>query len=440
MRLHFRLPAGILRYQVVKKHTNPLDEAALVDDPGFGRVGGAIMAVLERELSPAMARRAERYVGRDLMDIYTKVMAQERLSFEDAVRLYQTPDLSAVGYMANIVRERLHGDRAYYVRNQHINYTNICNKGCKFCSFYAKKGGPAPYEMDMAAVRNRLREHLDVPITEVHMVGGIDPRLPYQYYLDLLHTVKETRPGVHIKAFTAVELVQIQEVADKPLEEVLRELMAAGLDSLPGGGIEILSDRVHQELFERKLDGEEWMNVSRVAAKVGLTQYATMLYGHIETLEERADHLVKIRALQDETGHFVTMTPLSFHPENTELEHVPHPTGYDDLRNLAVARLVLDNFAHIKSFWIMNTPQITQLALWYGADDMDGTVHEYEITYKDGDQGNKKQQLTRKQMIRLIEEAGRVPIERDSLYHEVASQPEEAERPSSGFIPLSALN
>ncbi|MCW3095181.1 MAG: de-hypoxanthine futalosine cyclase [Chthonomonadaceae bacterium] len=398
------------------------------------------MAVQEREINSSIERRAERYVGRDLMDIYAKVMAQERLSYEDGVRLYKTPDLSAVGYMANIVRERLHGDRAYYVRNQHINYTNICNKGCKFCSFYAKKGGPAPYEMDMAAVRSRLREHMDVPITEVHMVGGIDPRLPYQYYLDLLHTVKETRPGVHIKAFTAVELVQIQEVAGKPLEEVLRELMAAGLDSLPGGGIEILSDRVHQELFERKLDGEAWMNVARIAAKVGLTQYATMLYGHIETLEERADHLVKIRELQDETKHFVTMTPLSFHPENTELEHVPHPTGYDDLRNLAVARLMLDNFAHIKSFWIMNTPQITQLSLWYGADDMDGTVHEYEITYKDGEHGNKKQQLTRKQMIRLIEEAGRLPIERDSLYHEIASDPEEVTVTTPNYIPLSALN
>ncbi len=383
-------------------------------------------------------RRAERYVGPDLIDIYDKVDAQERLSYEDGVRLYHTPDLNAVGYLANIVRERMHGDKAYYVRNQHINYTNICNKFCKFCSFYAKKGGPAPYEMDMAMVKQKLTAHLDVPITEVHMVGGIDPRLPYQYYLDLLRTVKETRPGVHIKAFTMVEIVEIQRQAKKPLEDVLRELMAAGLDSLPGGGIEILSERVHQELFDRKLDGAGWMDVARVAAKVGLTQYATMLYGHIETAEERAEHLVRIRELQDETKHFVTMTPLSFHPENTELEHIPHPTGYDDLRNIAVARLMLDNFAHIKSFWIMNTPQITQLALWYGADDVDGTVHEYEITYKDGEQGNKSQVLTRSQMIRMIEEAGRIPIERDSLYHEVESVPE-IEKPAHTFIPLPVL-
>jgi len=383
-------------------------------------------------------KRGERYVGAELRDIYAKVRAQERLTFEDAVRLYQTPDLSAVGYMANLVRERLHGDRTYYVRNQHINYTNICNKFCKFCSFYAKKGGPAPYEMDMAEVRRKLLAHIDVPITEIHMVGGIDPRLPYSYYLDLLHTIKEIRPNVHIKAFTAVELVEIARQAEKPLEAVLRELMAAGLDSLPGGGIEILSDRVHQELFDRKLDGDEWMDVARVAAKVGLTQYATMLYGHIETVEERAEHLVKIRALQDETQHFVTMTPLSFHPEGTELEHIPHPTGYDDLRNIAVSRLMLDNFPHIKSFWIMNTPQVTQLSLWYGADDVDGTVHEYEITYKDGEHGNKKQVLTRKQMIKLIEEAGRTPIERDSLYREVPALPEETS--DHLFIPLPVLH
>lgn len=393
------------------------------------------MSLIEHQIDSIARERALRTVGADLIDIYDKVAAQDRLSLEDGIRLYQSPNLSAVGAMANIVRERLHGDKTFYVRNQHINYTNICNKFCKFCSFYAKKGGPAPYEMDMAEVRRKLMEHIEVPITEIHMVGGIDPRLPYQYYLDLLHTIKEVRPNVHIKAFTAVELVEIQRQAKKPLQDVLTELMDAGLDSLPGGGIEILSDRVHQELFDRKLDGAEWMDVARVAAKVGLTQYATMLYGHIETIEERAEHLVKIRELQDETGHFVTMTPLSFHPENTELEEIPHPTGYDDLRNIAVARLMLDNFAHIKSFWIMNSPQVTQLALWYGADDVDGTVHEYEITYKDGDHGNKKQLLTRKQMIKMIEEAGRTPVERDSLYQEVTEEPEVA-NPLRTYIPL----
>jgi aminodeoxyfutalosine synthase len=389
--------------------------------------------------SPAHGR-IERYIGRDLYPVYEKIQARERLSYDDAVQLYHTADLSAVGYLANLVRERMHGARTYYVRNQHINYTNICNKFCKFCSFYAKKGGPAPYEMNMEMVRQRLLSHIDVPITEVHMVGGIDPRLPYQYYLDLLRTVKEVRPEVHIKAFTMVELVEIQRQAGKPLEDVLRELMNAGLDSLPGGGIEILSERVHQELFDRKLDGEGWMNVARTAAKVGLTQYATMLYGHIETAEERAEHLVRIRALQDETRHFVTMTPLSFHPEGTELEDIPHPTGDDDLRNIAISRLMLDNFAHIKSFWIMNTPQVTQLSLWYGADDVDGTVHEYEITYKDGEQGNKKQVLTRRQMIRMIEESGRVPIERDSLYREVHTVDEPVSDHDGTFVRLPVIS
>ena len=397
------------------------------------------MTVSVKSEVTSQRERAARYVGRELMEIYEKVQAGERLSYEDGVRLYHAPDLSAVGYLANIVRERMHGDRTYYVRNQHINYTNICNKFCKFCSFYAKKGGPAPYEMNMEMVRQRLLAHIDVPITEVHMVGGIDPRLPYQYYLDLLHTVKEVRPNVHIKAFTMVELVEIQRQAGKPLDEVMRELMAAGLDSLPGGGIEILSERVHQELFDRKLDGEGWMDVARTAARVGLTQYATMLYGHIETPEERAEHLVRIRALQDETGHFVTMTPLSFHPEGTELADLPHPTGEDDLRNIALSRLMLDNFSHIKSFWIMNSPQVTQLALWYGADDVDGTVHEYEITYKDGEHGNKSQVLTRTQMIRLIEEAGRVPIERDSLYHEVASEMPATPLRERTFVPLPVI-
>ncbi|CEK14986.1 de-hypoxanthine futalosine cyclase [Chthonomonas calidirosea] len=384
-------------------------------------------------------RLVERLVGPDLMDIYEKIIARERLTYEDGVRLFQHPDLTAVGYLANIVRERLHGQKAYYVRNQHINYTNICNKFCKFCSFYAKKGGPAPYTLSLEEVRRRLLMHIDVPITEVHMVGGINPRLPYQYYLDLLRVVKEVRPNVHIKAFTMVELVEIQRQAQKPLEEVLRELMAAGLDSLPGGGIEILSERVHRELFDRKIDGEGWMEVARTVAKVGLTQYATMLYGHIETLEERVEHLVRLRELQDETRHFVTMTPLAFHPEGTELADLPHSTGEDDLRTIAVARLMLDNFAHIKSFWIMNTPQVTQVALWYGADDVDGTVHEYEITYKDGEHGNKRQVLTRRQMIRLIEEAGRVPVERDSLYREIVAPPEEPQ-PQRRFVPLPVVD
>ncbi|HVT14003.1 MAG TPA: CofH family radical SAM protein [Fimbriimonadaceae bacterium] len=365
-----------------------------------------------------MSISPERIVG-DLIDIYRKVDENKRLSFEDGMRLSRTPNLTAVGHMANIVRERKHGAKTYYVRNQHINYTNICNKFCKFCSFYAKKGGPAPYQMSLEEVRERLMWHRDVPLTEIHMVGGINPRLPYQYYLDLVRTVKEARPGVHVKAFTAVEIVEIARQGKVTVDQALADLIEAGLDSLPGGGIEILSERVHAELFGKKLNGEEWKDVARAAAKLGLKQYATMLYGHIETDEERVDHLVQIRELQDETGNFLTMTPLSFHPENTELAEIEAPTGDMDLRAIAVSRLMLDNFDHVKSFWIMNTVPVTQAALWYGADDADGLVHEYEITYKEGEWGNKSQVLTHANMIAMIEEVGRVAVERDSLYNEI---------------------
>jgi len=379
-----------------------------------------------------------------LAGIYDKVMAGERLSAADGLALYENPNLNAVGWLANVVRERKSGDVTYYVRNQHINYTNVCNKGCKFCAFYAQKGGPDPYTMSIEEVQNRLRMHLDIPIKEVHMVAGINPKLPYQYYLDLLRAVKAVRPGVHIKAFTCVEIAEIQRQANKPLPEVFAELREAGLDSLPGGGIEILSDRVHVELFGRKLSGDEWMEISKAAAEAGLTQYATMLYGHIETIPERVEHLVKMRALQDQTGHFVTFTPLSFHPEGTQLADLPHPTGDGDLRNIAISRLMLDNFAHIKTFWIMNTPQVSPLAQWYGADDLDGTIHEYEITYKDGEQGNKQQVLTRPQLVELIVEAGRTPVERDSFYNQVGSDelddPVRHDAPRPAVIPLAMAN
>ncbi len=372
-----------------------------------------------------MALSPERTVGEALIDIYRKVEAGQRLSAEDGLRLYQTPNLTGVAAMANLVRERLNGDTTYYVRNQHINYTNICNKFCKFCSFYAKKGGPDPYEMTLDEVRARLEWHRDVRITEVHMVGGINPRLPYSYYMDLVRLVKEVMPGAHVKAFTAVEIEQIASKGKVSITQALKDLMDAGLDCLPGGGIEILSDRVHRELFGRKLSGEEWKAVARAAASLGLPQYATMLYGHIETLEERVEHMVQLRELQDEVGNFLSFTPLSFHPENTDIPDVKPLTGDNDLRNIAVSRLMLDNFAHIKSFWIMNTPEVTQASLWYGADDCDGLVHEYEITYKEGDFGNKKQALTYENMCYIIREAGRVPVERDSLYNVVERSPEE---------------
>lgn len=369
-----------------------------------------------------MGLSPELIVGSEFLDIYEKVEAGQRLSREDGLRLIETQNLSALGHLANMVREQKHGAKTYYVRNQHINYTNICNKFCKFCSFYAKKGGPEPYQMSLDEVKRRLEWHREVPLTEIHMVGGINPRLPYEYYMDLVRLVKETRPGVHVKAFTAVEIVEIARVGNVSVRRALADLIEAGLDSLPGGGIEILSDRVHQELFGKKLNGEEWKDVARAASELGLKQYATMLYGHIETREEIVDHLVQLRELQDETQNFLTFTPLSFHPENTELEEIVGPTGEDDLRAIAISRLMLDNFDHVKSFWIMNSVPVTQMALWYGADDADGLVHEYEITYKEGEWGNKSQVLTHDNMIAMIEEAGRIPVERDSLYNEITPE------------------
>lgn len=378
-----------------------------------------------------MAIAPQKTVSRDLHDILEKVQAGQRLSPQDGVRLYRHKDLNSVGALANIVRERKHGSLAYFVRNQHVNYTNICNKFCKFCSFYAKKGGPDPYEMSIDEVRRRLEWHRDAQVTEVHMVGGINPRLKYDYYMDLVRAVKEAIPGVHVKAFTAIEIEEIARVGNVSHEQALLDLKDAGLDSLPGGGIEVLSNRVHHELFGKKLDGEGWKSVARAAAKVGLTQYATLLYGTIETDEERVEHLVQLRELQDETGHFVCFTPLSFHPEGTELEEIRPQTGYTDLRNIAVSRLMLDNFDHIKSFWIMNTPAVTQASLWYGADDADGLVHEYEITYNEGEFGNKTQALTYANMVAMIREAGRVPVERDSLYREIVREEEPGAKPRS---------
>ncbi|MDP6503506.1 MAG: aminofutalosine synthase MqnE [Planctomycetota bacterium] len=352
-----------------------------------------------------------------LADIHHKVLDGERLSFEDGVRLYECHDLNAVGHLANIVRERMNGNTTYFVRNQHINYTNVCNKFCKFCSFYALPRDEGAYTMSVDDVQQKVAEFMEFPVSEIHMVAGINPRLDYQYYKDIIRVVKETRPGVHVKAFTMVELVQIARKARKPLEETMAELKEAGLDSIPGGGAEIFSDRIQQELFPLKQNGEEWLDIAMTAHRIGLRSNATMLYGHIERIDEKVDHLVQLREAQDETGGFFAYIPLHFHPERTEMEGVRHATGEQDLREAALGRLMLDNFDHIKTFWVMITPQIAQVAQWYGADDIDGTIVEYEIT-RDPVR-DKKQYLTHRQMVNLIADAGREPFERDSKYRRV---------------------
>ncbi|MDA0746862.1 MAG: aminofutalosine synthase MqnE [bacterium] len=362
------------------------------------------------------------HIPKELHNIYDKVQAGERLSAEEGLLLYETPDLNSVGYLANIVRERMCGNVAWYVRNQHINYTNVCNKLCKFCSFYVAPKDDRGYVLWPEDVQERVKRYLHIPITEIHMVAGINPKLPYSYYLDIVKAVKELRPDVAVKAFTAIEWVQIARAAKKPLRDVMLELKEAGVSSIPGGGAEVFSDRVRGDLFWTKADSDEWMEVARTAHEVGMHSNATMLYGHIENPNEKIEHLLSLRELQDETNGFLTYIPLSFHPERTELEHLPGPTGQADLREIAVGRLMLDNFPHIKTFWIMNTIEISQVALWYGADDVDGTIQEYEITRRTYEEP--RQVLTRKQLVDRIIEAGRDPVERDNLYEVISTERE----------------
>jgi aminodeoxyfutalosine synthase len=350
-----------------------------------------------------------------LTDVHAKVVAGQRLSADDGMRLYACPDLAALGYLANLVREARHGDTTYYVRNQHINYTNVCNKLCKFCSFYVKPNHERGYVLTPEQVADRVRAYADVPITEIHMVGGVNPKLPYQYYLDVLGAMKKARPEAHLKAFTMIEIAQIQRIAKKPLAEVFADLRAAGLESIPGGGAEVFSERVHEDLFWTKADSEDWLEIAAAAHRSGLPSNATMLYGHVENTDEKVYHLTRLREVQDETGGFLTYIPLSFHPERTEIDHLPGPTGQLDLREIAIGRLMLDNFPHIKTFWILNTIDISQVALWYGANDIDGTIMDYEITRTSFEAT--QQRLTQKDLLDRIVEAGRRPVERDSLYH-----------------------
>jgi aminodeoxyfutalosine synthase len=370
-------------------------------------------------MSELIWRRAIEAAG--LGDIHDKVLNAERLSFDDGLRLYAAPQLNVVGYLANIVRERKNGNVAYWVRNQHVNYTNVCNKGCLFCSFYARpKDDPRAYVMTPQQAAEKVSNYKDVPISEVHVVGGVNPKLPYDYYLDLLRAIKAARPKAHIKAFTMVELDQIVRAAKKPIDEIFADLKAAGLDALPGGGAEVMSDRVHEDLFAAKPDAARWLELARAAHRAGLKSNATLLYGHVEQTPEKVEHFLKLRETQDESlastsGGFLTFIPLSWHPEKTALEHIAPPTGVEDLREIAVARLMLDNFPHIKSFWIMNSAPVTQSALWYGADDVDGTIMEYEII-RDPSR-DRKQVLTSRQLVEMIVEAGREPVERDPLYN-----------------------
>jgi aminodeoxyfutalosine synthase len=349
--------------------------------------------------------------------IAAKVSAQERLDGEDGLALYGSRDVLAVGWLANHVRERMHGDVAYFNVNRHINPTNVCVAACKLCAFGRKKGDPAGYTMALDEAWETAASGYSEAVTEFHIVGGLHPDLPLEFFLDLIRGLKERFPKVHIKAFTMVEIAFLARRAKLTIEQTLAKLRDAGVDSMPGGGAEIFIHRVRAIICDHKIDGQEWLETARLAHKMGFRSNATMLYGHIENDQDRVDHLLKLRALQDETGGFQTFIPLAFHPENTPLDHLPVTTGLTDIRQIAVSRLLLDNFAHIKAYWQMLTPKIAQIALRFGADDLDGTVIEEKIYHDAG--ATTPQGMTRKELCRLITEAGRVPVERDTLYRAV---------------------
>lgn len=359
-----------------------------------------------------------------LEPIAEKVRSGEPLSQADGVTLFQSHDLHGIGRLANFVRERLHGDRTYYNRNRHINYTNVCALSCKFCSFYRKRGEEGAYEMPVEQVVATARKAYDGGATEVHVVGGLHPWLKFDYYLDLLRGIARECPGLHVKAFTAIEIVHLSRVARTSVRDVLVALRDAGLGSLPGGGAEIFDDRVHDEAFKGKVRADKWFDVHRTAHSLGIYSNATMLYGHVETIEERVGHLIKLRELQAESmaaapAHFNCMIPLSFAPEHSELGHLPGNTGLADLKTLAISRLMLNNFGHVKAFWIMQGIGLSQVALDWGCDDLDGTVVWYDITKREGERGTTHQELHETDIRRLIREAGRTPVERDTLYREV---------------------
>ena len=352
-----------------------------------------------------------------LKPILEKVQAGERLSYDDGVALYRTPDLLALGYMANLVRERLHGSVTYFNVNRHINPTDVCVASCRLCAFGKRVKDPKAYTMSLEEVWFRAGEGWSEAVTEFHIVGGLHPELTLDWYCEMLRGLKQRFPQVHLKAFTMVEIGYLAQRAKIPVREVLVRLRDAGMDSLPGGGAEIFSERVRRIICDHKITGEQWIETARAAHELGLRSNCTMLYGHIENDEDRADHLVRLRELQDQTGGFVTYIPLAFHPDNTPLQHIPKTTGFADIKNIAVARLMLDNIPHIKAYWIMMTPRIAQIALRFGADDIDGTVVEEKIYHDAG--ATTSQSLRRGELLQLIRKAGREPVERDTLYRPV---------------------
>lgn len=350
--------------------------------------------------------------------IWRKVETAERLSRDEVTALLASPDLLALGAMADFARARSAGDEVYFISNRHINHTNVCRNRCLFCAFSHDEGDADAYTLTIDQVVEKARETLAAGgISEIHIVGGEHPDLPFSYYLDMMRALRELAPDVHIQAFTASEISHFARISGQSVAEVLEQLKEAGLGSLPGGGAEVFSGRVRDLICERKISGQTWLDVHRAAHEAGMVSNATMLYGHVERRDELADHMVRLRDLQDDTGGFNAFIPLSFQPAHTGLSELPGPTGFDDLKMLAVGRLALDNFRHIKAFWINVGLKLAQVSLAFGVNDLDGTVVEEKISHAAGvDTG---QELSKAELVHVIKAAGRVPVERDTLYNVV---------------------
>lgn len=364
-------------------------------------------------MSLTLAETALRDKG--LEPIREKVLLGRRLSFDDGVALYRTHDLLALGALANHVREKRHGGVGYFVWNTHINHTNVCVATCDFCAFSATpKDDPRAYSMKLDEIFANVAA-LPKPVKEVHIVGGLHNGLPWSYFVEMMKGIRQVRPEIHIKAFTAVEIFFFHRLYRKAVRDILIELREAGLDSMPGGGAEIFAKETRNKIIKGKADAEQWLDVHRTAHELGIPTNCTMLYGHIESVEDRVDHLLRLRALQDETGGFVTYIPLAFQPWEAPALKAPETTGFDDLKAIAVGRLLLDNIPHIKSYWIMIGPRLAQVGLSFGADDLDGTVTEEKIAHDAG--APTAQMLTVHELCRLIREAGRRPVERDTVFN-----------------------
>jgi len=360
-----------------------------------------------------------RLASAGLSDISDKLDAGLRLTLEDGVRLFENDDLLLVGWLANREREKRHGGKTFYNYNIRIEATNVCVASCLFCSFARLKPGDAgAYTMTLDEAWDKLRKRAAQPLTEVHVVNGLHPDLPFSYYTDMLRGFKQIRPNIQLKCFTAIEIAFFSDLYKMTDEQVLRELMEAGLDSLPGGGAEIFAERVRQKICHDKAGADRYLAIHGLAHRLGMRTNVTMLYGHIETAEERVDHMLRARKLQDETGGFQAFIPLAFHPDNNQMRKLPAPSAAETLRVHAVARLMLDNIAHIKAFWIATGVEVAQTALWFGADDLDGTVQEEKIYHMAG--STTPEAMTTREISRLIRAAGREPVERDTLYNVVA--------------------